>query len=159
MAYPNDGDPVGLRCIAQVKTDLEAISPPNYRSAMREVLVWDGHAVTLGTLSGAFAVVYPESDDVLDTTTGMIRHSMQLSIVAGVRVMPSAGTWKDDLRWLLSDITQAFEADKQLGGNAAYLTQTSQEVYDAGASEAVAVCQARYRIEYRHAWDNPSIAT
>lgn len=159
MTYPNDGPPVGARVLEQIRADIAAIAPPSYHSTVREVHVYDGTAITMGLASGAFALVYPGEDRTDDSTTGMIRHHLDVQIVAGVRSVPNSGTWKDALRWLVSDIGQAFEQDKQLGGFAAYIEPLAQEIYNAGATDPIAVCRLDYRVEYRHAWDNPSLVT
>jgi len=159
VAYPDDGEPVGVRVIDQVRSDLTDINGTGYHHTLREVRVYDGAAISLGSVTGPFALVIPESDQVLDDTTGMIRHSLMLSIVAGLRTMTGSTTWKNELRWLLADITQRFEQDKQLNGLAAYLTATSQEVFEAETTQPLAICRAQYRIEYRHVHDNPSVVT
>lgn len=159
MSYPDDGDPVGVQVLDALVATLAAIAPPSFHHTMTVSRLYEGAAIESGISSGAFACVIPESDTKDDATTGMIKHQMELTIFAGLVGLPGSTAWKKELRWLLTDIGQAIEANKQLNGTCAYIEPLTEDMYDADSTAPLILGSARYRIAYRHAWDNPSLVT
>jgi len=158
MAYPNTNTkPKKLRVIEALKTTLETITGSGFKHTIKRVHLFDGDEVVLGDSMPAIVII-PESGDESDTRLmcGAVEHYVRVTCTIASRVTPGSTQYKEDLHWLVADVTKALEADSQLGGEAVSALISEDQVYDVGSNEPVAVAEVRVDIRYRHTVGDPS---
>lgn len=155
MAYPHDGDPKRLRVLNAMKELLQGITQGGgYRHTVRQVYVYEGQEILLGSAMPAIVIV-PETSD---RSTGYlscaaVRHEWALALVLSVR---AGKAWREELEWLCADVTVALETNPQLSGQVVYAEIETSDVYDLNSGDEIAQAQIVVAVEYRHALTNPT---
>ena len=160
MAYPDDNPkPKKLRVLEALRQTIADISQAaGYKYYIQRAHLYQGAEVALGSAFPA-AVLYPAN---VDRSTRRINcaateHSLQVAINVLLRVNTGSTAWRDQLHWLVADVTKAIDDNVQLGGEAVYCQVESDQVYDLGEGETIAAAEVIVSILYRHATGNPSL--
>jgi len=160
MAYPDDGvKPKKLRVLEELRQAIANISVDNgYKYYIRRAHLYEGGEVALGSAFPA-AVLYPSNVDrsVRRINCAATEHNLQVAINVLLRVNTGSTAWRDQLHWLVADVTKAVDDNVQLNGEAVYCQVESDQVYDLGEGETIAAAEVIVSIVYRHATGNPSL--
>lgn len=164
MAYPNDGDPIRLRILEEIRDRMAAITVANgFHTEVSQARIFDSQRIVLnGPMP--FISVIPMADDAprgQEYTCGTTRRQT-VDIVGALSVQAQTGSdvWFRESSWLLSDMERAIFLDPQFippeGGRLAVSTdRIVSEVYDKG-EENLALSQLRILVSYRHESDDPT---
>lgn len=160
MAYPNDGDPIRLRCLTALEALLSGIRvSAGFHHDMRYVTILQSEKLASGPATPAAVIVDDGLDERVAELTCQVEQAMPLSIFLVVRAAGGApGQWVREISWLLSDVVKALGDDVQLGGVATYVDMTGMHVYESPL-DAMAAAELKVRIVYRHLNTDPAAIT
>lgn len=160
MAYPDDGDPIRLRCLERLKTDLEGIRrSQGYAHDMKVVYLLQSEKLVNGEYTPGAVIVDDGLDELVNETTCQNEHAMPLSVFVCLRAIGGApGEWVRRINWLVADVQRALALDSQLDGNALYTDVLGRYVFESPIDN-LAAAELKLRVVYRTLVEDPASIT